>query len=816
MKARLIALVGLLLAANGWAQVFVDHFNYAAGNLGTTGGTGGWSGSNVGVTITSNSLDGTGLGLAPSSGNKVTTTTGSSSGTYNQFSAGIATGTVYHSFLLRVNSTSGLDATGEVISGLLRNGSASSYYQDVWLRLNGSNVEIGLSKLRAGTTWHTTPLTVGATYLVVTKYQFVTGSNNDIVSLWLNPATGGTNEPAADISISAGSDGNTSIGIGRCYIYGGYAADIDEVRVGTSWADVTPSEGGPPPPPPPTPVISQAFMNEFGFNLAGYNGLTNGEYDVVASSTLDVPAAQWPVIGTDSFDGNGLFNFIDGDAAGAPQKFYRIRVHDPNAPVPPSILVQPQDTTNTVGDTATLSVSASGTAPLYYRWFFNLTTPVTNGTSAVLTLANVQTNQSGGYSVLVSNVAGSVTSIVAQLVVTNVVAPPSILAHPQNQSVVVGQTVNFSVTAAGTQPLFYQWYFEDVSPLLDATNPVLTLTGVTTNDAGNYSVVVSNGYGTATSSNATLTVSTNAPPDFGPVGFCNVGGTITGGAAGPVVYAGSEAQLQAYSDVNPPYTIYITNSFTLSGMSTHIRSNKTVIGVGNIVLSGGGLYLYRSGNVIIRNLTIQNSSEDGIGLHYSGKVWIDHCTIKNSNDGGIDITQSSDNVTISWCKFIYDANYGHNFVSLIAANDADNGSQYHVTYHHNWWSTNCVERMPSVRFGRVHVFNNYYNSSQAAYCVRTRIDAQVLVENNFFEGVKNPWERYVTSGTPGLLRASGNNVGYLDTSYGVTWAASGSSVLIPGTDDVFTPPYSYSLDNALDAKNIVIENAGAGKGPFAP
>jgi pectate lyase len=811
-KALALLIGGILFSWSAQAELLlVDHFNYSLGNLGTVGAPG-WTNSSGGVTVTTNSLDGTSLGLEASSGNKVTTTTSSSSGTYNPFSTGIATGTVYYSFLLRVNSTSGLSSVGTNLTGLLRSGSASSYYNDLWLRSDGVDYDIGLSKLRAGTTWLSTPLTVGTVYLIVTKYGFVSGNNNDVVSLWVNPATGGTNEPAADISFSSGSDGS-STGIGRCYIYGGYSADLDEVRIGNSWADVTPATAAPP--PLPVPVITQTYINQDGFIINGINGLTNGDYDVLATTSLD---SSWDIIASSSFDPSGNFTFTDAITPDTPQKFYKIREIDPNAPVAPSILVQPHDSTNTVGDTATFTVSATGTAPLYYQWFFNSSTPVSNGASAILTLNNVQTNQSGSYSALISNVAGSVTSVVAQLIVTNVVAPPSVVTQPQSQSVSVGQTVNFSVAAAGTQPLFYQWYLDNITPLADATNPVLTLSSVTTNDAGGYSAVVSNAYGTATSSNATLTVATNAPPDFSAIGFCNDGGTITGGAGGPTVYVGSQAQLQAYSQVGAPYIIMVTNSFALTGLDTHVYSNKTIIGVGNVVLSGGGLYFYRSHNSIVRNLTIvpTDSGIDGMGIHYSHHLWIDHCTIVDASDGAIDITQSSDYITISWCKFIYTTNHGHDFVNLIAANDADNGSQYHVTFHHNWWSTNCVERMPSVRFGRVHCFNNYYNAPGNDYCVRTRIDAECLVENNYFENVHNPWEQYITSGTPGKLYAANNNVGYLDTSYGVTWSAGGSSVLIPGTDTVFTPPYSYTLDNALSVKDTVINNAGAQKGPFAP
>jgi pectate lyase len=312
-------------------------------------------------------------------------------------------------------------------------------------------------------------------------------------------------------------------------------------------------------------------------------------------------------------------------------------------------------------------------------------------------------------------------------------------------------------------------------------------------------------------------------PDFSPIGFCNDGSTITGGAAGPTVYVSSAAELEQYSDVNDPYTIYITASFNLSGMETHIRSNKTVIGVGNVTLSGGGLYLYRSSNVIIRNLTITGSPEDNIGIHYSDHIWIDHCTFSNSTDGNVDITQASDYITISWCKFFYTVDNGHNFVSLIAASDSDDGSQYHVTYHHNWWGELCRERLPSVRFGRVHLFNNYYNAPGNNYCARTRVGAELRVENNFFENVRNPWEQYVTgaSGAQGKLFASGNNVGLGDTSYGVTWTGTVNhkdgtvTNMLPGTDNVFAAPYSYSLHNALDVKSVVTTYAGAGKGPFA-
>jgi hypothetical protein len=86
---------------------------------------------------------------------------------------------------------------------------------------------------------------------------------------------------------------------------------------------------------------------------------------------------------------------------------------------------------------------------------------------------------------------------------------PSIYSQPTNQTAIAGSTVNLSVGASGTLPLMYQWTMGETN-LPGATNAVLTLTNVQMSQAGTYSVMVTNAYGSATSSNATLTV--NFPP----------------------------------------------------------------------------------------------------------------------------------------------------------------------------------------------------------------------------------------------------------------------------------------------------------------
>ena len=86
---------------------------------------------------------------------------------------------------------------------------------------------------------------------------------------------------------------------------------------------------------------------------------------------------------------------------------------------------------------------------------------------------------------------------------------PYIYAQPANQVATVGGSASFSVAVGGTPPLSYQWSFGG-SALDGATNASLTLTNVQLSQAGDYSVVITNVAGTASSSNATLSV--NFPP----------------------------------------------------------------------------------------------------------------------------------------------------------------------------------------------------------------------------------------------------------------------------------------------------------------
>jgi Immunoglobulin domain len=177
----------------------------------------------------------------------------------------------------------------------------------------------------------------------------------------------------------------------------------------------------------------------------------------------------------------------------------------------PTIATQPANQTVTAGQTAIFSVTAAGTAPLAYQWQKG-TTAITGATSASYTTPATTTSDSGTtFSVVVSNSAGKMTSNAATLTVNAALVAPTITQQPSNQTVTVGQTATFSVIAAGTPPLTYQWQ-KGSTTITGATSASYTTPATTAADNDTqFSAVVSNSAGKITSNAATLTVNP-APP----------------------------------------------------------------------------------------------------------------------------------------------------------------------------------------------------------------------------------------------------------------------------------------------------------------
>jgi len=242
--------------------------------------------------------------------------------------------------------------------------------------------------------------------------------------------------------------------------------------------------------------------------------------------TIKPGMQMWGLFNGESF--NWSFGAQQSLPGGAGVDYSPTSAYPGEAPLLPTITTQPASTTANAGGIVNFSVAATGKAPLTYQWQFNGSAlaeggAISGSTSNLLVLWNVATNQSGNYSVIVSNGFGGITSIVTTLVVSPLpVVPPTITQQPQGQSVNQGSPVSFSVIATGTN-LGFQWRFNSVT-VFGATNASYNLASATTNDAGTYSVIVSNGGGSITSSNAVLIVwSTNNPAPLLVVSNANYG-----------------------------------------------------------------------------------------------------------------------------------------------------------------------------------------------------------------------------------------------------------------------------------------------------
>jgi pectate lyase len=252
------------------------------------------------------------------------------------------------------------------------------------------------------------------------------------------------------------------------------------------------------------------------------------------------------------------------------------------------------------------------------------------------------------------------------------------------------------------------------------------------------------------------------------------GGTYANYQAYMDAYAASCASGAASTLANVQNTLYNTQK---AYVVLKIGSNTSILGIGqNAGFKKGSLSISGKTNVVIRNVSVLdaydyfpewdggeeliNSEYDNISVSGSTYVWIDHCNLGDgdrpdsllpsvtipkcglrkwvTHDGLIDVVRGADYVTVSWNRF-----ENHDKTMLFGNSDsadATDTGKIKVTVHHNYFN-GVNQRLPRVRFGQVHVYNNYY-VNVSNYAVGVGVHARIYSEANYFNAIANAFATY--------------------------------------------------------------------------
>ncbi|MBN1759680.1 MAG: hypothetical protein JW863_15235 [Chitinispirillaceae bacterium] len=317
-----------------------------------------------------------------------------------------------------------------------------------------------------------------------------------------------------------------------------------------------------------------------------------------------------------------------------------------------------------------------------------------------------------------------------------------------------------------------------------------------------------------------------AAPDFSMIGYATTNGGTTGGAGGATKTISTLQQLVDWGASREKNTnaevITISGRIQGSGDNTLITikngANITIQGNGTSgELVGVGLNIRDYTNVIVKNLKIHEVAypDDALTLDNVQRGWVDHCELHSkigdgitmdTYDGLLDIKKGASAITISWC-YLHD----HMKCSLIGhtnnTGQQEADSKIRVTYHHNFF-VNTDGRNPSLRFGAVHMFNNYYGNI-TDYGLAARVGAHAKVENCHYENVKLPMstDNFPVDGLPN---------GYICESGNIFTGTCGENVISQTGCDFWnssTLPYKYTLDPVNTVKSTVQQHAGFGNNP---
>ena len=299
------------------------------------------------------------------------------------------------------------------------------------------------------------------------------------------------------------------------------------------------------------------------------------------------------------------------------------------------------------------------------------------------------------------------------------------------------------------------------------------------------------------------------------------GTSVTGGGSATPTLVSSVSQLKsAIGSKAKNKVVIITKSLTFTSMLTmQDAQNITILGLPGVKLisaeqtssTSGILFVKRSSNIIIRNLIFEGpgaydcDGNDNLCFEKVTNAWVDHCDFQDGCDGNFDNKSTTDNVTVSWCRFRYlkEPKAGgsggaddHRFTNLLGSSSSDkpDDGTYNFTWAYCWWDEGCKERMVRCRNAELHFLNCYWNSSVANYYVGPE-NAKAYFEGCTFEG-----------------KANTNKL--IFKSYGGTNACkfvNCSGKLPSNSGTVSAPTYAYDQLAAATAKTYVT-NATCGAG----
>ena len=175
----------------------------------------------------------------------------------------------------------------------------------------------------------------------------------------------------------------------------------------------------------------------------------------------------------------------------------------------PQIIGQPVSQSVYSGDSISLELTATGSQPLGYQWR-KASVPIAGGTHSSYSIPSAQVGDTGDYDVAVVNAYGAATSAVAHVTVLSM-TPPMVTGLPLDQVLYQGYPATFTIQVGGGQ-LSYQWRKGSI-PIVGATDATLVIPSITSTDAANYTVTVTNPMG-STSASASLTVMTAVPGSY--------------------------------------------------------------------------------------------------------------------------------------------------------------------------------------------------------------------------------------------------------------------------------------------------------------